>query len=118
MVTAFQYALVIPSLLTSADCISLGLNSYINMVLLVLSLANIFVYKSMQFECSFEKEVTNVLVRVPKSMTYQLLGLSMIILFPVLNNTMYPISFLIYLFINLGVITFQWWEYLTLFTYF
>ncbi len=72
----------------------------------------------MQFDCSFEKEVTNVLVRVPRSMAHQLLGLSMIILFPVLNNTMYPISFLIYLLINFVVITFQWWQYLKFFTYF
>lgn len=118
MVTVFQYALVIPSLLISADCISLGVNSYISAILLLLSLVNIVVYKAMQFECSFEREISNVLVRVPRSMTHQLVGLSMIILFPVLNNTIYPISFLIYLLINFGVITFQWWEYLKLFTYF
>jgi len=118
MVTVFQYALVIPSLLTSADSLSLGVNSYISMVLLLLSFVNIMVYKSIQFECSFEREVTNVLVRVPRSMTHQSLCLSMIILFPVLNNKIYPISFLIYLLVNFAVISFQWWEYLKLFTYF
>jgi hypothetical protein len=70
MVTIFQYILVIPSILISADSISLGVNSYINAILLLLSLINLVVYKSIQFECSFEREISNVLVRVPRSMNH------------------------------------------------
>jgi len=109
IVTVLQYIIVIPSLLISTDSLSLGINSYTSAILLLLSTANIIAYKSMQFECSFEKEVSNVLVRVPRPMTQQLISLLMIILFPILNNMIYPTSFLIYLFVNFGVITFQWW---------
>ena len=42
-------------------------------------------------------------------MTPQLVSTAMVILFPVLTNTMYPSSFPIYLLVNFGVILWQWW---------
>jgi hypothetical protein len=44
--------------------------------------------------------------------------MAMVVMFPILNNTMYPTSFLIYIFVSLCVTVSQWWDFLKSFVYF
>ena len=55
---------------------------------------------------------------MPRSLTSQLIDLLMVVMFPILKNTIYPTSFLIYLVVNGGVIASQWSDYLRTFIYF
>ncbi len=114
----FQTIFTIPCLLIGSDSLSLGVNPGPSFILIVFSLINQIIFRAFQFECSFDRQYENVLVRVPRSLTSQFIDLLMVFMFPLLSNTIYPTSFLIYLVVNGGVISSQWWDYLKTFIYF